>query len=98
MFIPDVYFSHPGSRIRIKEFKYFNPKKLFLSSWKNDLGCSSRISNAGQGDVLLKKNYWVLRATLKDITIKKGTANSFYRTAQATVPVQAAGRHSYIRS
>ena len=43
MFIPDVYFSHPGSRIRIKEFKYFNPKKLFLSSWKYDTGCSSRI-------------------------------------------------------
>jgi hypothetical protein len=34
-----------GSRIpiRIKEFKYFEPKKLFLSSWKYDPGCSSRI-------------------------------------------------------
>ncbi len=31
------------SRIRIKEFKYFNPKKLFLSSRKSDPGCSSRI-------------------------------------------------------
>ncbi len=29
-------------RIRIKEFKYFNPK-LFLSSRKYDPGCSSRI-------------------------------------------------------
>jgi hypothetical protein len=53
MFIPD-----PGSdffpsripdlvsRIRIKEFKYFNPKKTkkwFLSSRKYDPGCSSRI-------------------------------------------------------
>jgi hypothetical protein len=28
MFIPDPTFSHPGSRIRIKEFKYFNPKAL----------------------------------------------------------------------
>ncbi len=27
MFIPDPTFFHPGSRIRIKEFKYFNPKK-----------------------------------------------------------------------
>ncbi len=36
-------FLHTGSRIRIKEFRYFNPKKWFLSSWKNDLGCSSRI-------------------------------------------------------
>jgi hypothetical protein len=26
MFIPDTDFFHPGSRIRIKEFKYFNPK------------------------------------------------------------------------
>ncbi len=31
------------SRIRIKEFKYFNPKKWFLSSRKYDPGCSSRI-------------------------------------------------------
>jgi hypothetical protein len=43
--IRDVY---PGSeffpsRIRIKEFKYFNPKKWFLSSRKYDSGCSSRI-------------------------------------------------------
>ncbi len=36
-------FSHPGSRIRIKEFKYFNPRKLFLSFRKYDLGCSSPI-------------------------------------------------------
>jgi len=25
--IPDPTFFHPGSRILIKEFKYFNPKK-----------------------------------------------------------------------
>ncbi len=25
--IPDPNCLHPGSRIRIKEFKYFNPKK-----------------------------------------------------------------------
>jgi hypothetical protein len=31
------------SRIRIKEFEYFKPKKLFLSSRKYDTGCSSRI-------------------------------------------------------
>jgi hypothetical protein len=43
MFIPDPNFFHPGSRIRIKEFKYFNPKKWFLSSRKYDLGCSSPI-------------------------------------------------------
>jgi hypothetical protein len=46
MFIPDPTFFHPGSRIRIKEFKYFNPKKTkkwFLSYRKYDPGCSSRI-------------------------------------------------------
>jgi hypothetical protein len=50
IFIPDPNFSHTGSRIRffpsrirIKEFKYFNPKKCFLSSGKYDPGCSSRI-------------------------------------------------------
>ncbi len=35
--IPDPIFFHPGSQIRFKEFKYFNPKNCFLSS------CSSRI-------------------------------------------------------
>jgi hypothetical protein len=33
----------PGSANRIREFKYFNPKKWFLSSRKYDPGCSSRI-------------------------------------------------------
>jgi hypothetical protein len=44
--IPDPNCLHPGSRIRIKEIKYFNPKKpkkWFLSSRKYDPGCSSRI-------------------------------------------------------
>ncbi len=46
--IPDSNFYHPGSEffiswIRIKEFKYFNPKKLFLSTGKYDLGRSSGI-------------------------------------------------------
>ncbi len=53
MFIPDPNFFHPRSRIRyqkdsrsririrIKEFKYFNP--MFLNPWKYDPGCSSRI-------------------------------------------------------
>jgi hypothetical protein len=49
--IRDVYpgsdFFSPGSelfpsRIRIKEFKYFNPKQRFLSSRKYDPGCSFR--------------------------------------------------------
>jgi hypothetical protein len=46
MFIPDPIFFHPGSRILVKEFKYFNPKKskkMVLSSKKYDPGCSSRI-------------------------------------------------------
>ncbi len=29
MFIPDPNFFQPGYRIRIKEFKYFNPKNFF---------------------------------------------------------------------
>jgi hypothetical protein len=44
--IPDPNCLHPGSRIRIKEYKYFDPKKpqkWFLSSRKYDPGCSSRI-------------------------------------------------------
>jgi hypothetical protein len=41
--IPDPNCLHPGSRIRIKEFKYSNQKKLFLNSRKYDPGCSSQI-------------------------------------------------------
>jgi hypothetical protein len=41
--IPDPNCFRPGSRIPIKEFKYFNPKEWFLSSRKYDPGCSSRI-------------------------------------------------------
>jgi hypothetical protein len=51
--ILDPTFFHPRiqdprseffpSRIRIKEFKIFNPKKWFLSSRKYDPGCSFRI-------------------------------------------------------
>jgi hypothetical protein len=33
----------PGSGSSSKSLNIFNPKKLFLSSRKNDLGCSSRI-------------------------------------------------------
>ncbi len=51
MFIPDPNCLHPGSRIRIEEFKYFNPKKWFLSSRKYDPGCSSRIPDP-DADVL----------------------------------------------
>jgi hypothetical protein len=43
-----IWHVYPGSeffpsRIRIKEIKYFNQKKMFLSSRKYDPGCSSRI-------------------------------------------------------
>jgi hypothetical protein len=44
--IPDPNCLHPGSRILIKELKYFNPKKTkkwFPSSKKYDPDCSSRI-------------------------------------------------------
>ena len=41
--IPDPNFFNLGSRIRIKKFKYFNPKNWFLSSLKYDPSCSSRI-------------------------------------------------------
>jgi hypothetical protein len=42
-FYPGYEFFHPGSRVGIKEFEYFSPKKWFLSSRKYDPGCSSRI-------------------------------------------------------
>jgi hypothetical protein len=43
--IPDLNFFHPRSWIpeRIKEFKYFNQKKWFLSSQKYDPSFTSRI-------------------------------------------------------
>ncbi len=42
-FMPDSIVFHLGSQVRIKEFKYFNPKTLFLSSRKYYPGRSSRI-------------------------------------------------------
>jgi hypothetical protein len=41
--IPDPNLFHPWSRIRHKEFKYFNPKKWFLSTHNYDPGFSSWI-------------------------------------------------------
>ncbi len=54
--IPDLNYFHPGSeffpsRIRTKEFKYFNPQKGFLSSGKYDPGCSSRMRNTAAAAV-----------------------------------------------
>jgi hypothetical protein len=45
LLIRDVYSGSEffPSRVRIKDFKYVNPKKWFLSSQKYDPGCSSRI-------------------------------------------------------
>ncbi len=40
---PGPEFFHPASGIRIKRFKYLNPKKWFISSRTYDPGCSSRI-------------------------------------------------------
>ncbi len=40
---PNFFYLGSGSRIRIKEFKYCNPKKWFLISRKYDQGCSFRI-------------------------------------------------------
>jgi hypothetical protein len=40
---PDPNFINPETRIRIKEFKYLNPKKWFLSTQEYDPGCSCRI-------------------------------------------------------
>jgi hypothetical protein len=37
-------FFHPGSRIRIKEFKYFNPKNCFQA-----LGNMIRVVHPGSG-------------------------------------------------
>jgi hypothetical protein len=41
-FIPDPNFFHPGSRIRIKQFQYFNPENGFYAL-RNMMGCSSWI-------------------------------------------------------
>jgi hypothetical protein len=71
MFIPDPNYFHPGSeffpsRIRIKEYKYFSPKKWFLSSLKYDpdpgslgqKGTGSRIRNT---DSLVYSLVWFRR-------------------------------------
>jgi hypothetical protein len=42
-FHPESLIRDPGSRMRIKEFKYFNQKKWFHTSQKYDPGFHSRI-------------------------------------------------------
>ncbi len=61
------FFKWPknSSRILIKEFKYFKPKKWFLSSRKYDLGCWSRIQGSKRHripddpDPQHYKNLWI---------------------------------------
>jgi hypothetical protein len=45
--IPDPGLTRSRIRIRIKEFKYFLPKKLVLSTQKLDPECSSQIPDPG---------------------------------------------------
>ncbi len=66
--IPDPTFFHPGSesRIRFKEFKYFNPKKWFLSSRKYDPGCSVRIPDPDPDFVHPSRIQWSKRHRIPD--------------------------------
>ncbi len=66
---PNFSFPDPGSkrsriRIRITEFKYFWPEKLFLSSRKNYPGCSSLIPDPGSRFSHLAPNPGSWSATL----------------------------------
>ncbi len=72
--IRDVYpgsdFFHPWfrirffpSRIHVKDFRYFNPKN-FLSSRKNDAGCSSRILIFYPSRIQGSRRHWIrIRST-----------------------------------
>ncbi len=51
--IPDPNFFHPGSRIRIKEFKFFNPKNGFQAK-----GNMIRVVHPGSGSATLIVPYW----------------------------------------
>jgi hypothetical protein len=59
MFIPDPNFFHPGSRIRIKGFKYCNPKNCFQA-----LGNMILVVHPGS---------WILIFTHPGSLSKKGT-------------------------
>ncbi len=72
--IPVPNFSHPGSRIRIKEFKYCNPKKWFLSSRKYDPGCSSWIrililSHPGSR-IQGPKRHWISGSRIRNTAVR----------------------------
>ncbi len=72
--IPDPNCLHPGSRIRIKEFKYFNPKKTkkwFLTSKKYDPGCSSRIPDPDADFLPIPDpGFWGQKGTRSQIRIR----------------------------
>ncbi len=63
-------------RIRIIEFKYFNPKNLNLSSQKYDPGCSSRIRILG---------FYRYPSRIPDPRVKKGTG-SWIRIRYTVMP------------
>ncbi len=62
--IPDPNFFHPGSQVRIKEFRYFNPKNSFLSY----LGNMIRVVHPGSG-------YRILTFTHPGSGVQKGTGS-----------------------
>jgi hypothetical protein len=81
--IRDVY---PGSRIRIKEFNYFNPKNGLMISEKYDSGCSSWIRIPDPGSKrhrIPDKQHCHQRSILK--IRKPGEVLIYYRTGTRTV-------------
>jgi hypothetical protein len=65
--IPDPNFFHPGSPIRIKEFKYFNPKNCFQA-----FGNMIRVVHPGSRIQGVKKAPDPGSATLHEIYLLQG--------------------------
>ncbi len=99
--IPDPNFFHPGSRIRIKEFKFFNPRKWFVSSRKYDSGCSSRIQilnfyPSRIPDPGVKKAYLVLPSSVLEKTSVAGLPSAPSRSSCSNCSQNPACKYKHI--
>ncbi len=73
----DLNSLHPGSGSASNNFKYFNPKKLFPSSRKNDPRCSFRIRILDEKQVSQNQK-WFHFSTGKEKNLSQFTENNTF--------------------
>ncbi len=80
--IPELNFYHPGSRIRIKEYKYFNPKNCFYA-----LGNMIRDVHPGSGSWIFYPSRIPDRWVSKAPDPGSGSATLFQSKSRIVTPL-----------